>query len=163
MRILQTIRKSGLLSALALATALIVGCATGSSEPLVDKSTAGSVIGGVAGAVAGSQIGGGSGQTIATIAGALIGSIAGERIGARMEEDDRHRTALALENNQRAVTEAWVNPNTGNEFSVTPVSTYERDNRPCRDFRFRVETDRGTETEERTACRTADGTWEIVS
>lgn len=159
MRIQQTIRKTSLLSALAL----MVGCASGSSEPMVDESTAGSVIGGVAGAAAGSQIGDGSGQTIATIAGALIGSIAGERIGARMEEDDRQRTALALENNRQAVTEAWVNPNTGNEFSVTPVDTYERNNRPCRDFRFRVETDRGTETEERTACRTADGSWEIVS
>lgn len=145
----------------AFAALLLVGC--GGSDPLVDESTAGQVLGGVAGAAAGTQVGGGSGQTIATIAGALIGSVVGERIGARMEERDLQRTAQALEYNERAATETWVNPNTGNEFAVTPVATYEEDGRPCREFEFRVETDRGRDTDTRTACRQADGTWRIVS
>jgi surface antigen len=144
-----------------LAALLIVGC--GGSEPLVDESTAGQVLGGVAGAAAGTQVGDGSGQTIATIAGALIGSVVGERIGARMEARDLERTAQALEYNERAATETWVNPNTGNEFAVTPVATYEEDGRPCREFEFSVATERGRDTEERTACRQADGTWRIVS
>ena len=56
----------------------------------------------------------------------------------------------------------WENPDTGNEFAVTPIETYERSGRPCREFEFRVETDRGSDTEERTACRNSDGTWEIL-
>lgn len=148
--------------ALAGALALGTGCASQDDEPVLDESEAGQIIGGVAGAAAGTQVGGGSGQTVATIAGALIGAVVGERIGARMEEDDRQATAQVLEENRTGETSSWVNPDTGNEFAVTPVETYERSGRPCRQFEFRVETDRGSDTEERTACRNNDGTWEIL-
>jgi surface antigen len=158
---INSVRRLAPHSLAAVAALLVIGC--GGSDPLVDESTAGQVIGGVAGAAAGTQIGGGSGQTIATVAGALIGSVVGERIGARMEERDLQRTAQVLEYNERAATETWVNPNTGNEFAVTPVATYEEDGRPCREFEFSVATERGQDTEERTACRQADGTWRIVS
>jgi surface antigen len=149
-------------AALAGALVLGAGCASQDDEPILDESEAGQIIGGVAGAAAGSQVGGGSGQTVATIAGALVGAVVGERIGARMEEDDRQATAQVLEENRTGETSSWVNPDTGNEFAVTPVETYERSGRPCRQFEFRVETDRGSDTEERTACRTADGTWEVM-
>ena len=138
------------------------GCASHDEEPILDESEAGQIIGGVAGAAAGSQVGGGSGQTVATIAGALIGAVVGERIGARMEDDDRRAAALVLEENRTGETSTWENPDTGNEFAVTPIETYERAGRPCRQFEFRVETDRGSDTEERTACRNNDGTWEIL-
>ena len=149
-------------AALAGALVLGAGCASQDDEPILDESEAGQIIGGVAGAAAGSQVGGGSGQTVATIAGALVGAVVGERIGARMEEDDRQATAQVLEQNRTGETSSWVNPDTGNEFAVTPVETYERSGRPCRQFEFRVETDRGSDTEERTACRNADGTWEVM-
>lgn len=149
-------------AALAGALVLGTGCASQDDEPVLDESEAGQIIGGVAGAAAGSQVGGGSGQTVATIAGALVGAVVGERIGARMEEDDRQATARVLEENRTGETSNWVNPDTGNEFAVTPVETYERSGRPCRQFEFRVETDRGSDTEERTACRNADGTWEVM-
>lgn len=148
--------------ALAGALALVTGCASQRDEPVLDESEAGQIIGGVAGAAAGSQVGEGSGQTVATIAGALIGAVVGERIGARMEEDDRQATAQVLEENRTGETSSWVNPDTGNAFAVTPVETYDRSGRPCRQFEFRVETDRGSDTEERTACRNNDGTWEIL-
>lgn len=138
------------------------GCASRDAEPIVDDSEAGQILGGVAGAVVGSQFGDGSGQTVATIAGALIGAVVGERIGARMEEDDRQYTANVLEDNETGETASWVNPDTGNEFWVTPVETYERSGRPCREFEFRVETEHGSDVEERTACREADGTWKVV-
>lgn len=157
----HTLRRLAPHSLPSLAALALVAC--GGSDPVVDDSTAGQIIGGVAGAAAGSQVGGGSGQTIATVAGALLGSVVGERIGARMEERDLERTAQVLENNERSETDTWVNPNTGNEFAVTPVATYDADGRPCREFEFTVATDRGRETEERTACRQADGTWEVVS
>lgn len=143
------------------ALAIVAGCA-GRGEPVLDKSETGQILGGVAGAAAGSQVGSGSGRTVAMITGALLGSMVGERIGARMERDDMRQTAWALEENRTGQTESWVNPDTGNEFAVTPVATYESDGRPCREFEFRVETDRGSEVQERTACRQADGTWEVI-
>jgi surface antigen len=148
------------LLALSVATLLLAGCAN-QDEPVFDESDAGQIIGGVAGAAAGSQVGSGSGRTVATIAGALIGSMIGERIGARMEQDDMQQTASALEENRTGETRAWVNPDTGNEFRVTPTDTWERDGRPCREFEFRVETDRGEDTQRRTACRADDGIWEV--
>lgn len=155
---------TGLLG-VALSGALLAGggCAgQDRDEPPIGESEAGQIIGGVAGAAVGSQVGGGSGQTVATIAGALIGAVVGERIGARMEDDDRRAAALVLEENRTGETSTWENPDTGNEFAVTPIETYERAGRPCRQFEFRVETDRGSDTEERTACRNNDGTWEIL-
>lgn len=152
---------------LALAAAgMVAGCAArqgpGDTEPVIGGEEAGQILGGVAGAAAGSQVGEGSGQTIATIAGALIGGVIGERLGARAEEGDLRRTASALENNEDYETSRWDNPNTDNEFAVTPVNTWRQDDRPCREFRFRVETARGTDTRVRTACRQSDGTWAIV-
>jgi len=148
------------------AAGLAAGCATRSApaerEPLIGDEEAGQILGGVAGAAAGSQIGEGSGQTIATIAGALIGSVIGERLGARADRDDYQRTASVLESNDDYETTEWENPRTDNEFAVTPVNTWSRDGRPCRAFRFRVETPRGTDTRVREACKQADGTWQIM-
>lgn len=147
-----------------LAALLVAGCGgQGGGDGIdVDRSDAGQILGGVAGAAAGSQVGGGSGQTIATVAGALIGSIVGQRIGARMEENDREQAGLALENSQTGETTAWENPDTGNTFQVTPVETFERDGRPCRQFEFQVRTDRGSDLQERTACRNEEGVWEVL-
>jgi surface antigen len=144
-----------------VAALLSAGCAD-QGERGIDKSDAGQILGGVAGAAAGSQVGSGSGQTAAMIVGALIGSVAGERIGARMEDDDMRQAGLALENNPTGETSTWENPDTGNEFRVTPTQTYDRDGRPCREFDFRVETERGSDVQERTACRDSDGTWEVI-
>lgn len=148
------------------AAGLAAGCATRPApterEPVIGEEEAGQILGGVAGAAAGSQIGDGSGQTIATVAGALIGSVIGERLGARADRDDYRRTASVLESNDDYETTEWENPRTDNEFAVTPVNTWNQDGRPCREFRFRVETPRGTDTRVRTACRQSDGTWEIL-
>jgi surface antigen len=142
---------------------LSAACASRDTDRSFGKSEAGQIIGGVAGAAAGSQIGDGSGRTAAMIAGALLGSVVGERIGARMERDDLRQTALVLEDNRSGQSTAWVNPDTGNRFSVTPTKTYERDGQPCRQFDFRVATSRGSDLQERTACRRDNGTWEVVS
>jgi len=153
-------RKFGIPLGVLAAAVLASGCAE--QRENIDKSDAGQILGGVAGAAAGSQLGEGSGQTVAMIAGALIGSMIGERIGARMEDDDLEQAGFALENNRTGETAAWENPDTGNEFRVTPTDTYERDGRPCREFDFRVETERGSDVQERTACRDSDGTWEVI-
>jgi len=157
----SSFRRAGFPLAALATLALAAGCAD-QRDRGIDKSDAGQILGGVAGAAAGSQVGGGSGRTAAMIAGALIGSMAGERIGARMEDDDAREAGWALEEGRTGETHAWENPDTGNEFRITPTETYERDGRPCREFDFRVETDRGSDIQERIACRDSDGTWEVI-
>lgn len=147
--------------ALSAAFAGTAGCSSYEEDDF-DKSDAGQIIGGVAGAAAGSQVGGGSGRTVATVAGALVGALVGERVGARMEGDDRRQAAEVLEDNRTGETGTWENPDTGAEYELTPTETFEQAGRPCREFEFSVETDEGTDTEERTACRNEDGSWEVL-
>lgn len=164
---MQALERRPCLFTAMFALVLTAGCAARqpapAPDPVIDESDAGEIIGGVAGAAIGSQVGDGTGQTIATIAGALIGSQVGERIGARAERRDLERAATALERNRLNETSTWENPRTGNDFAVTPVNRFERAERECREFRFRVETAYGEDTRMRTACRQPDGTWEIVS
>ncbi len=137
---------------LCVAATVTVGCAT--------REQTGQVAGGVAGAAAGTQIGGGSGRTIATIGGALIGALVGGEIGSRMDEADREQTSLALENVQTGQSAAWVNPDSGQQYSVQPTRTFQADSGPCRDFTLQAMIDGRNETVTGTACRQADGTWQ---
>lgn len=141
---------------------LAVGAALLATGCQLSRQESGRLIGGAAGAAAGSQVGSGSGRLIATVVGGLLGSLAGERIGARMEARDYRRAGRALEEAPAGERASWTNPNTGVRYAVTPTDTYRTEDRPCREFRFRAETERGAETREHTACRQPDGTWEIL-
>ena len=138
---------------LSLAAMVMTGCAT--------REQTGQVVGGAAGAAAGTQVGGGSGRTIATIGGAIVGAVVGGAVGSRMDDDDRQRTGMALENAETGRSTQWVNPDTGNGYEVTPTSTHQSDTgQPCRQFTMQAVIDGQNETVNGTACRTADGTWE---
>lgn len=138
----------------------LAGCEQAQQRP---GATAGAVLGGVGGAVAGAQIGGGTGQLIATAAGGLLGAWLGSEIGTRLDERDQtlaeEATYGALE---REETSTWENPDTGYSGRVTPVSTYERDGRVCREFEHVVYIEGRQEIAHGTACRDADGRWEVV-
>lgn len=129
-----------------------VGCAT--------REQTGQVIGGVAGAAAGTQVGGGTGRTVATIGGALIGSFVGGQIGGRMDERDHQRTSMALENSRTGQSTEWINPDSGNQYSIRPTNTYRADSGPCRDYTMQAVIDGRNETVTGTACRQPDGTWQ---
>ena len=137
---------------LCVAATVTVGCAT--------HEQTGQVAGGAAGAAAGTQIGGGSGRTIATIGGALIGAFIGGQIGSRMDEEDHRRTSMALENTRTNETTEWLNPDSGNQYSIQPTNTYQADSGPCRDYTMQAVIDGRNETVTGTACRQADGTWQ---
>ena len=77
------------------------------------------VIGGVLGGVLGSQVGRGHGRTLATI----VGTLAGGAVGRSMDETDCLKTAHSLESVRTGVPSAWRNPDTGNQYTVTPTRT----------------------------------------
>lgn len=140
-----------------LALSLSSGCET------TTHAQEGQVIGGVLGGVVGSQVGGGSGRTAAIIVGAIAGSMIGQHIGQTMDDADRMKTAVALNDNRTGQASSWVNPDTGYAYEVTPTRTYEGAAGPCREFTTTA-TVGGKPGQELygTACLQADGSWKII-
>lgn len=134
------------------------GCATYQGQ----NEQSGMVIGGILGGVLGSQVGGGHGRTAAIIAGTLAGAAIGGSVGRSMDEVDRMKTATTLETVRTGVSSSWQNPDTGNQYSVTPTRTYETSSGPCREYT--IDADIGGQTEQvyGTACRQADGSWKVM-
>jgi surface antigen len=142
-------------SALVLALG-IGGCA---QEPT--KQDFGMVIGGALGGLLGSQVGAGRGRTAAIIAGTLAGAVIGGAVGKSMDEVDRMKTAATLENVRTGVSSAWTNPDTGNQYTVTPVKTYETLAGPCQEYTVDAVVGGKPEKVYGTACRQADGSWKM--
>ena len=146
-----------LFAAAFVVVASISGCANWSN------SDTGTVLGGVAGGAVGSQIGSGTGSTIATVVGTLAGAALGNRIGGRFDQRDRNQFGSALETNQTGNTSTWTNPDTNNNYRVTPTNPYNSGNQPCRNFTMNANVDGQPEKVNGTACRQSDGTWKVQS
>jgi surface antigen len=142
--------------AVALAFAVLGGCE--SIEP-PSKQSIGMATGAVLGGVLGHQIGHGAGQTIATIGGAAVGGFLGSRVGGSMDRNDQLKTAHALETSNTGHPTTWLNPDTGQRYTVTPTRTRASASGPCRDFTTVAEIDGSRQHVQGTACRQADGTW----
>lgn len=120
----------------------------------------GEVLGGVIGGVIGAQIGEGRGRTAAIIVGAIAGAMIGRHVGESMDDTDRMKTAMVLNDSQSGQSTTWVNPDTGHKYTVTPTRTYEQSSGPCREFRLDATV--GGQTNQDvygTACLQADGSW----
>lgn len=150
----------------------VSGCATNQGP----QEQAGMVIGGIVGGVLGSEIGGGGGgygrghhgyygrnpaPTAAIIAGTLAGAMIGGAIGRSMDETDRLRTAASLETVRTGVPSTWRNPDTGNQYVVTPTKTYESASGPCREYTIDAVIGGKKQKVYGTACRQPDGSWKI--
>lgn len=142
---------------LVLATFLFVGC-----QPATKQQT-GAVIGGIAGGILGNQIGHGSGRTAAVIGGTLIGAMVGGAIGADMDANDRRRAQQALEYTPTHSPTSWSNPDSGNQYTVTPTRTYETARGPCREYETEAIIDGRREVVYGNACRQGDGSWKAVN
>jgi surface antigen len=112
------------------------------------------------GAGAGGLIGGALGGTTGALVGVLAGGALGYGAGRSIEEEDRRRAAIALEQN-RAME--WHNAQTGAEYRFAPTDTRVINGRECRDFQLQGEVGGRPDTITGTACRRPDGTWETIS
>lgn len=137
---------------------VLPGCAT----PPTQEQT-GMVIGGALGGALGSQVGGGRGRTAATVVGTIIGASVGGAIGRSMDETDRLKVAHSLETVRTGVPSQWRNPDTGNQYTVTPTRTYETSGTPCREYTMDGNIGGRKEKIYGTACRQPDGSWRTVS
>lgn len=123
----------------------------------------GMVIGGALGGLLGSQVGRGHGKVAAVIVGTLAGAAIGGAIGRSMDETDRLKTAATLENVRTGVPSTWQNPDTGNEYTVTPTRTYTASTGPCREYTVDAIIGGKREKVYGTACRQPDGSWKIMN
>ncbi|WP_303906038.1 RT0821/Lpp0805 family surface protein [Thiohalomonas denitrificans] len=130
---------------------LLVACA---QEPT--KETIGTGAGAVLGGVIGSEVGDG---TAGTVVGGVLGAVLGREVGRRLDARDEEQAAQALENNQ---TVSWTDRETGDQYTVNPTDTFERDGRVCRRYTTTVSIEGEPQTASGTACKRDDGTWEVI-
>ena len=147
---------------LASAAALSIALALTACESPPTQQQTGAVVGGVLGGVLGSQVGRGSGRTAATVIGTLIGASIGGAVGRSMDDNDRRKTAQALETVRTGQSSAWTNPDSGASYTVTPTRTRSTTEGPCREYTTRAVIGGKTETVYGQACRQADGSWRVV-
>jgi surface antigen len=150
------IRHSRFLVAASLAV-LLTACTN-----VPTKENQGVLIGAIAGGILGNQVGGGSGRVLATMAGTVAGAMIGGNIGRTMDETDLMYASAALENVRTGVPTAWVNPDTGYEYVVTPTNTYPDGAGPCREYILDATIGGRIEQIYGTACRQPDGSWLVA-
>lgn len=124
------------------------------------RGQSGAAIGGAVGAIAGQAIGH---NTEGTLIGAGVGTVLGYLIGNEMDKYDRQQLDHMYERGVSNQTSSWVNPDTGYQYAVTPQPAYQQpgSNRWCRKAEIDSWIDGRKETVIATACRNANGQWEI--
>lgn len=150
-------QRCGALCLVATTALLAPGCAGPGSQ-----EQAGMVIGGVLGGALGSQVGHGSGRTAATVIGAIAGMAIGGNVGRSMDDNDRLKTAHAMESVRSGVPTTWRNPDSGHDYRVTPTRTYQTAQGPCREYTVEGLVGGRRENLVGNACRQADGSWRVM-
>ncbi len=131
------------------------------------KQQVGTLLGGIGGGIIGSNVGKGKGNTAAIIGGALLGSMAGSSIGESLDRADlqylNSSTQNALEGTTTGTTSRWINPDSGNNGTVTPTKTFQNaGGQYCREFSQTIVVGGQKQDAFGTACRQPDGAWNIV-
>ncbi len=147
-----------------LALALSLGACSWSESR---SQTVGGVLGGIAGAVVGSKLGKGTGRGITTVLGATLGAMWGQDIAKGLSDADKmysqRTTQDTLEYGKPGEQATWSNPDSGNSGVVSADETYTNDDgEGCRQFETTVNVEGDARTATGTACRNADGEWQIV-
>lgn len=155
---MRNTRQVSIFLLLSLLLGLLLSCA-GQGQ----HEQTGTVIGGLLGGVLGSQVGDGRGRTAAIIAGTLIGTAVGGSIGQSMDEVDRQKVVMSLENVRTGVPTRWQNPDSGNAYAVVPTRTWTSSTGPCREYTINAKVAGQEDSVYGTACRQADGSWKVQS
>lgn len=115
----------------------------------------GAAIGGAIGGAIGSQVGKGDGRTVAIILGTVIGAVVGAQAARELSGADQACFGHALELAKDRQRVGWRSPEDGRNYAVTPLRTYQRDGRQCRDYEFASNGDIARQT----ACAIGNGEW----
>ncbi len=124
------------------------------------KGQVGAVGGAAAGAIIGQAIGH---DTQSTLIGTAIGTMIGYIVGNEMDKYDRQELNHVYERGVSNRPSSWVNPDTGNQYSVTPQPAYTdpATRRICRKAKIDAVIDGQRKNTYSTACRDANGHWQL--
>lgn len=124
------------------------------------KGQQGVVGGAAAGALIGQMIGH---NTEATLIGMAVGTMLGYIVGNEMDKYDRQELNHVYERGVSGSTTSWINPDSGNRYSVTPQPAFSnpQGNEPCRKAEIKAIIDGREESTYTTACRDANGQWQL--
>lgn len=141
----------------------LAGCET--TDSLGTKTAVGGLGGAAAGGLLAAALGA-RGSGIA--AGVLLGGALGGAVGSALDAADRRyaeqATHRALETTPSGMTIPWNNPDSGHSGRVTPQRTYRMANgQYCREFQQEFVVDGQRQRGRGTACRQADGNWQITN
>lgn len=125
---------------------------------LGSKAQMGGAGGAAGGALLGQIIGG---DTESTLLGAAIGGVLGYVVGNEMDKIDLQRLENVYETSPSFKTTEWLNPDTGNQYAVTPKPARkdQRTGQYCRTAEIEAIIDGRVEITEAVACRNAQGRW----
>lgn len=123
------------------------------------KGQKGAGIGAASGAIIGQAIGR---NTEATLIGAAVGTMLGYIVGNEMDKYDRRELNHAYEYGPSGQSTTWQNPDSGNNYQVTPQPAYyQQADKPCRKAEILATIDGKTQKTYTTACRNSAGQWEL--
>lgn len=125
-----------------------------------NKAQTGAAGGAAAGAIIGQAIGHNTGGTLI---GAAVGTMLGYIVGNEMDKYDRQQLSHMYERGVSNQRSSWVNPDTGNEYAVTPQPAYQNPSthQVCRRAEIDATIDGRRERTVSTACRNSYGEWEL--
>lgn len=141
-------------------TAIIALCFLLTLSSCATKGQSGAVGGAAAGALIGQAIGHNTG---ATLIGAAVGSMLGYIVGNEMDKYDREQLNHIYDRGVSNQRSSWINPDTGNQYAVTPQPAYQEPSsqRICRRAEIEAVIDGKIEKTYSTACRDRYGRWEL--
>lgn len=128
-----------------------------STSCVTNKGQTGAMGGAAGGAIIGQAIGHNTGGTLI---GAAVGALFGYIVGNEMDKADKASLNSVYETSPSNQTTAWVNPDSGNRYEVTPQPAYvePKYNRQCREAEILTTIDGKAEKVTTTACR-ENGHW----
>jgi surface antigen len=122
----------------------------------------GTVVGGVLGGVVGGKVSKPEDRAIGVILGGVIGAVIGNQIGKSIDDNDRGCIGHALELAHDRQTVHWVNPNTGINYRVTPLSGFTQNGHKCREYMLYTSGNGDDESSHERACLVSRGTWKPI-
>lgn len=125
-----------------------------------NREAVGTALGGIVGGAIGSTVGKGDGKAVAVIVGAVIGAVIGNKIGRDLDNADRGCIGHTLELGATNQPVAWMNANTGLNYTVTPLSGFSANGQKCRYYKLNIRGDGINDTRSERACMAPDGTWQ---
>jgi surface antigen len=97
-----------------------------------------------------------------SVSNVTINPLVGSIVGRSMDDIDQYCVSRVLEYAPDRARIHWYG-DPGITYGVTPLSTFERDGRYCREFHTAAQIDGRNERVYSIACRMPDGVWQVMS